>query len=277
MRVFMKTTRFFSILRPKVDRLVSTDIAFILSDIKPGSLLILDIDDTVGRVSQTLGLDAWFRYRIQQFIDDGHPESEALAQTIVIYNMAQLASRQMIPVDNANPVGPLINAIKSKGASVIGLTARNDVLVEQTLNLLATNAVEFSQDVLIDGAFTLDNRRVCVKNGVIFANGNNKGLCIESALTDRFFIKMLHSFSQVDVVDDSARNCDAIAESLNKLLIPNSRVWHYTYAEQILRFEEVNKARAKVQEHHLVNYHRLLNDEEADEELRQGQGLTGKF
>ena len=245
----------------------STEIKFILSHAKPGSLVILDIDDTIGRVSQTIGLDAWFRFRIQQYANDGHAESQALAQTIEIYNRVQLASRQMVTVDINNHIASLIQGLKDKGIKVVALTARNHVLVEKTLSLLIELGVYFSDDVLAHGCLLINDKPVEIKNGVIFANGNNKGHCLEQVLERGHFLKDLLSYTGISFVDDSDKNCVAVAESLSRLNIIDWLVWHYNYAEIHLAFQERDQSRAAVQEAHLLEHEILLTDEEAEHHL----------
>lgn len=247
--------------------LKSTDIEHILSHPKPGSLVILDIDDTVGRVSQTIGLDAWFRFRIEQYASEGHQPSQALTKAIEIYNMAQLASKQMVAVDRSKNIAALVLELKNKGIKVIGLTARNHHLTQKTLSLLDSLGVSFSDDVLNNGSLELNSKPVEVMNGVIFANGNHKGLCLELAIEQGQFSTDFHAYTSVSFVDDSEKNCHAVAESLTKLKIADCSVWHYHYAETHLAFEESDKERSAIQEAHLLEFNTLLTDEEADQVL----------
>lgn len=244
--------------------LTSEKINEILSHVKADSLLILDIDDTVGRVSQTIGLEAWFRFRIEQYAQEKHSSSQALSKAIELYNLAQLASRQMLPVDSENNIAPLIRELKKKGAKIIGLTARNDKLADKTIMLLETLGVAFSDDVLNKGTLIINGKEVIIKNGVIFASGNHKGLCLEHAREQGHFAIDIHSFKDVSFVDDSEKNCRNVAESLTKIKIANSCVWHYQYAEINLKFGQKHKERAAVQEAHLLKHQILLTDEEAD-------------
>ena len=247
----------------------SADIKYILSHSKPGALVILDIDDTIGRVSQTIGLDAWFRFRIQKYANEGHSDSEALANTIEIYNRAQLASRKMVDVDVNNPIAGLIQELKDNGVKVVALTARNRALTDKTLSLLSALGVYFSDDVLTHGCLLINNKQVEIKNGVIFANGNNKGTCLEHVLDKDHFVSEFSSYSHISFVDDSKSNCDAIASSLISLNVPDWSVWHYKYAEIHLAFKEEAQSRATVQEAHLLKHDVLLTDEEADNHSAQ--------
>ncbi len=243
------------------------NMAHILSHAKPGSLVILDLDDTVGRVPQTIGLDAWFRFRMQQFINGGYDTEQALQRAIVIYNLAQLNSTHMIKVDPGIDIAQHIEALKAKGVKVIALTARNGALRDKTLQLLQTLGVSFSEDVLKNGALNFDGKIIEIKNGVIFSEGKNKGLCLEMVIEQGYFEIPFDTFEEVDFVDDSKRNCDLVAESSSRLT-PSVRVWHYTYAEQRLQFVDAHKIRASIQESYLLQQGVLLDDESADRAIR---------
>ncbi|KTD57695.1 DUF2608 domain-containing protein [Legionella shakespearei] len=248
----------------------STNIKHILSTAKPGSLAILDIDDTIGRVGQSIGLDAWFRYRMQQYALEGHTESQALLNAIALYNRVQKATTHMVCVDPDNDIAELIQQLKDRGVKVIGLTARNHELTDKTIELLHTLGVTFSDDVLKDGVFLLNDKLVEIKNGIIFSDGSNKGLCLEQAVENKYFLTDFTSFVDVSFTDDSAKNCEHVALSLAKLGYPNAMVWHYTFAEEYLPFTNEAKTIAAIQESNLRDYKFLFTDDEAREQIGTG-------
>ncbi|WP_158618489.1 DUF2608 domain-containing protein [Legionella sp. km535] len=251
----------------KNELLQHSDIEHILSHAQSGSLVVLDIDDTIGRVPQAIGLDSWFRMRLQQHAADGHAPSQALLLTIEIYNLAQLASTEMVPVDKSKNVADIIEQLKKNQVTVIGLTARNHILTDKTLSLLDTLGVSFSSGVLNDATFTLNDKLVEIKNGVIFANGNDKGHCFEYVVSQGYLLRDIGSFHSIDFVDDSERNCHAVHAAFERMNITMSRVWHYPYAELHLTFTAVDQKRADIQELHLLEKQVLLTDEEADQLL----------
>jgi len=86
------------------------------------------------------------------------------------------------------------------------------------------------------------------------------------------FSKDFYAFSSVVFVDDSEKNCIAVAESLKKLKVSAFSIWHYHYAETHLPFCLKAQVRSAIQEYHLINNDILLSDEEADT-LHFAQGL----
>jgi Protein of unknown function (DUF2608) len=239
----------------------------ILAKARPGSLLILDIDDTVGRVSQNLGLDAWFRFRIQQFANEGHSDSMALAKAVTLYNLAQMASTNMVSVDESVNIAQKIETLKAMGVKVIALTARNHHLADKTKSLLDTIGVTFSGDVLEEGEFMQNGEPVVIQNGIIFANGNNKGDCLNLAQKNNHFIEDLSSYERVHFVDDSEKNCIAVAKSLASLSCDNITVTHYDYAKKYLPFDDVAQKISHIQERQLLKNGLLLSDKQAQKSL----------
>ena len=156
----------------------TTCIRSIFSKLGANSVVFLDLDDTVGRVNQAMGLDAWFRFRINQFSAEGHSDSEALNNAIILYNQAQMASKEYVAVEGDVDIANEIEKLKAKNIHVFGLTARNHVIADKTHELLTTLGVSFSDQVLADSEFHIGEAKVVIKQGIIFANGQNKGVCL---------------------------------------------------------------------------------------------------
>lgn len=242
----------------------SDSIKSVFSKIKPGSVVFLDLDDTVGRVSQAMGLDAWFRFRISQFASDGHEPSQALEQAILLYNQAQLASKQYLAVEADVDIGQEIATLQSRNIDVFGLTARNHTIAAKTHELLATLNVRFSHHALNDHSFELNGKSVLVSQGIIFANGQHKGKCIEQVHEISLFKTPLLSYEDLHFIDDSHRNCQHVAESAYNLALHDKfSIIHYTYAENFLPFCDKQKQLAAIQEQVLTERGTLLNDSEA--------------
>lgn len=247
------------------------DISHILSHAQAGSLVILDLDDTVGRVSQTMGLDAWFRFRLQTFQDEGLPFSAALASAVILYNLSQLHSQQMVFVDKNHNMAVLIQQLKDKHVTVIALTARNHEIADKTLELLKNLGVSFSEGVLKNGSFEFKNKHIEIKEGIIFSDGSHKGECLEQLIELEYFLINFFSIKDVSFVDDSERNCKAVAETFTKLKLATAKVWHYVYAELHHTYTESDHQRAQIQERHLLEHKVLLTDDAADEIIKSAQ------
>ncbi len=271
----MHQTVFFNQSRKIINKIQQhTDIRHILSHPKPGSLVIFDIDDTIGRVPQTIGLDAWFRFRIEQYANEGHNEAQALALTIEIYNKAQCSSTEMIAVDKDINISTLINALKTQNIKVIALTARNYELADKTLSFLNTLNVNLNDDVVHSGSFVLNGRQIEIKNGAIFANGTNKGHCLEYLAQNNYFMRDLSSYSQLTFIDDSEKNCADVAKGFLAMGMLDYSVWYYDYAKKHLPFALRDQKLAQIQEQHLMTNNVLLSDMQAEELIEEANSVT---
>lgn len=241
----------------------------ILQQPRAGGILLLDLDDTVGRVPQMLGLDPWFRYRVTRFALEGHTQSGALLAAIEIYNRAQLASKAYVPVDHSIDIARQINLLKTNGVDVIGVTARNFQIAEQTHLLLDSLGVTFSADALKDGRFVINDKIIEAKNGVLFVNGQDKGKALQLAGEHKLFGTPLSRYSNITYVDDSLSNCENVIAQFNRMsLACLPLVYHYDYAAKHLPFDKHAERIADIQEESLNREGGiLLSDEQAAEEL----------
>jgi hypothetical protein len=255
----------------KLKAQTTVSMTHILQQPRAGGILLLDLDDTVGRVPQMLGLDPWFRYRVTRFASEGHTQSGALLAAIEIYNRAQLASKAYVPVDHSIDIARQINSLKTNGIDVIGVTARNFQIAEQTHLLLDSLGVTFSADALKDGRFVINDKIIEAKNGVLFVNGQDKGKALQLAGEHKLFDKPLSQYSNITFVDDSLRNCENVIAQFNRMsLACLPLVYHYDYAAKHLPFDKHAQRIADIQEESLNREGGiLLSDEQAQEELAQ--------
>ena len=103
-----------------------------------------------------------------------------------------------------------------------------------------------------------------ITKGVIFANGNSKGACLEHIHRRNGFRTSLAAFTQINFIDDSKRNCDSIADSFNTLQLKNTTVWHYNYIMKSIPLDPTAHARVKMQESYFLAHKQLIDDAHAD-------------
>lgn len=251
-----------SFFAQKVGR--SINMHRILASVTAESLLVLDIDDTIGVVKQVLGRDRWFKNKIISFQASGLTGEEALLETLKIYNPVQHASK-MEAIDKTVDWPIKLQQLRKKNVKIIGLTARNDELVKTTLRQLSEVGVSFCEDVIMPGSCIIDGKLVKVESGVIFASGLPKGQVLTS--TKLKFVQELAEFRRVHFVDDSRAHADSIFLALKEKEI-NVSSWHYTYAKEIAEFDDEAMQIATIQEKHFAETKTLLTDREAQYRLR---------
>ena len=249
----------------------SSSMPEILSNTPLNSLLVLDIDDTIGRLPHVLGLDAWFRFKLSQFVEQEDDFDKALLMTIALYNPIQQASPSMITVDDSFSIKDLVDTLKNKGITVIGLTARNNALVDATFSQLDSLDFSFSQGILEDSTFKLDGKTIEIKDGIIFSDGSNKGLVLLEA--EKYLSKDLNEFSHITFVDDSKRNCSNMKKELENRSLPHT-VCHYTFAQDNHLFADKEIQIANNQEAYFLQHGIIPSDEEALDSINAMSNLA---
>jgi hypothetical protein len=250
----------FSCFRPKRQIKVSDSMRSILKTLEPNSLLILDIDFTIAKVGQIIGLDSWFKDRLAQFEKSGASSEHALSQTLNIYNQVQKCST-LYSVESGFDWKSELKVLRQKNVKVIALTARNDELVDTTITQLEAMGVTFCRDVIKATDFYYHERLVRVKDGVVFANGQSKG----EILTH--FQKSINTFKQVTFVDDGYHHAQSVFHALTSCGVSNAQAWHYSFASKHFPYNMHARHIATHQEQTFLKYNALLSDEEARQAL----------
>ncbi len=147
----------------------------ILSHVTPGTLILMDIDDTLLIPKQTLGGECWFDYRWKKYQSEGLSSSEALQKTLAEWE----AIRHLTKMELVEPgTAEVIQELQRDGCSVMALTVQELSLhtrtrlhlQEQEINL--SHSGPFSQDVYTNVA----GHGVLYRHGILHTSGRNKGL-----------------------------------------------------------------------------------------------------
>lgn len=183
-----------------------TNIKDILKSIKPNSLLILDLDNTIIEPHEShheLGSDQWFTamltYASRVVIDN----AESASLVIAVYN----AVHTQISVQLIDPaVKSVFHDLSMQNIPIIALTARGAEMSVDTLRQLNEIGIHFSNK-WEDKKFDLPNKRKqpILKSGVIFCNGNDKGDCLDS-----FFKAFGYIPNQITMVDDKEKYLQSV-------------------------------------------------------------------
>lgn len=235
----------------------SDDILKIFDEIPDHSILITDIDDTIGRLPYTIGIDPWFLFKIQQYISEELSDSEAKEKAVALYTAIQLISTKMVPLHKTIDIGLAIEKLKERGVTVIGLTARNHRIIDNTHQQLTSIGVTFSEGFLAARTFEVEGKKVEIERGGVFCNGVNKGAVL-AYLKDNL---LSTSPKKIVYIDDSSRNCQHVRDELSKWKIDHL-VCHYQYRARHLPFTNEHKQITAIQESHFMAHHEILSDEQ---------------
>ena len=163
-----------------------THMTAIESAVRPDSLVIFDIDNTLLEPTGFLASDQWFYYLLEQ-LEQREDEKAALADAIARWNAASaVVEVRPIEPDTAAVIGRL----QARGIETMALTARSYDLADVTFKQLAAVGIDFSAHAPHRGPLEVPNettpgaRPSRLIRGVIFVDeGNDKGKVLVSMLT----------------------------------------------------------------------------------------------
>jgi len=172
----------FSAKKPCSPRLLSRiietqKISDVLEHVCNQTLVASDVDETLMKLSQTLGGDKWFEHYIctQKAIHgDFH---KALSETLEIYVPVQKRSK-VKPVEKHTKI--VIDELHAKAHTLLALTARGNELREATLEQLDSIGVSFNRGMNKNRSVPLTLSDTShAHHGIVFCAGKNKGACLK--------------------------------------------------------------------------------------------------
>lgn len=155
----------------------------ILKYIKPDTLIIFDLDNTVFEPTTPEGSDQWFTAHVQQKISQGHTYYEALDHVLPRYYELQNQITMQLVEEETHI---LINFLQDNGYHVIALTARARIrpLINRTLEFLHHLNIDFSKTAFSVPHHTFNTPHpLWYENGIIFSGNNDKGTALKEVLT----------------------------------------------------------------------------------------------
>ncbi len=188
------------------------------------TLVIMDLDDTTitSPEGQWLGRSEMFYDLLKKEMNDAPGQSKkSIAETLdpllieVYWRVPVILTDKTIPQN--------IEKLKERGATVIGMTAKGSTLWDVTLDQLKQTHVQFSDISVPDGFEIGGNKRVVVKNGVVFvSHGNTKGEVVKALVNSELVQENLNA---IVMIDDRMGNLDSVAEVIRRNY---SKQVHYT-------------------------------------------------
>lgn len=179
----------------------------IINHIEKGSLIVLDLDNTVMEPIELLGSDQWFEHYLSEQLSSGLNLQDSLTTTVDLYNSVHKII-DVIPVESQTP--KLINDLQFTNTKVVALTTRGSKLQHATVRQLNSINVDFNKDIFRDKEYNLDiSSRGKIFKGVIFAGGAHKGDCLTEILG-----KFDYTPKKVIFVDDKHKNVAQVKDSV---------------------------------------------------------------
>lgn len=212
----------------------SNQIKTLTDHVKPGTVVILDLDNTVMESQLELGSDQWFVQLCVQastFIAD---KTEALAFAIALYHEIQKIVRTQAV---EKEVVDIIKSLQASGIPVIAVTARDACLEHATVRQLHDIGIHLEGFKLPRKEFTVNGRPVASVGGIIYCGGQDKGLCFQGAV-EGTGIKIPAAI----MVDDKGKYLDQVRLVAEAVGIKEYTGIRYGHLDAKVRLLDMSKA-----------------------------------
>jgi len=179
------------------------------TDLKAGDWLVLDIDGTLVTEPQMFGRDQWYHQRLESLIANDRLTPE---QALVKLRPAYFAVKEISRLQLIEPcLLDTLDQLRERGVYVFALTGRSPRIADPTLKMLAHLGIQFSlppemQTFLQNFAWPQSPRQAGFKDNVIFADGADKGLIIDSILQQMRPSMSRYLPGQIRMYDDTDRS-----------------------------------------------------------------------
>ena len=202
------------------------------ADYHKNTLVIFDIDNTIGHPPTDLGSDQWFYAMLNRAIKQGIPQQKAIDDLIPIYY--QLMEVMLLePTEPA--VVPLIKDLQNKKISVISLTARSLGITERTIVQLHGMDINFSLNMPRTFPIAYEKGKgapALYIDGIIFVGNHDKGEVLAHWLKQTKFKP-----TKIIFIDDKLKNVKDVEKALHKRNYPFIGIRYGKIDERVKNFD----------------------------------------
>lgn len=232
-------------------------------------LTAIDIDETTLKSAQFFGSSCWSYAYLDHLKKKYNCHKTAFEKTMEKYIYAQMHT-QIDPVEG-NDTQEFINGLHDSGHKVIYVTARGREISEITEQQLSKNNIKFNHTPEFrNHQFDLSQHAMesHVSNGIIYAHGGDKGLCLEKYLES---VNCLEKFTHLIAIDDKVKHLEELSNAAKRL---GKSFTGFRYGALDHTLADVNLEIGKVQfmEHLSAQGNKeFLTDEQARELISNAQ------
>jgi len=196
------------------------------------TMVICDIDNTVMIPHQYEGSDMWFVYTMNHRIQAGDSRQIALEKVLPEYTRLQ----KIITVKPVEPEIPqYIQQWQSQNITVMGLTSRGGPVIQETIDLLSSLAIDFSltaPTLSPHTSFMLNDQPIVYKQGVIFCTTTDKGEALVA------FFRATHVPQKIVYIDDTHSKVVSVEKALKQLCAEGHEInytcFHYKNLDEYI-------------------------------------------
>lgn len=178
-------------------------------------LMAIDIDETTLKSAQFFGSSCWSYAYLDYLKKKYNCHKTAFEKTMEKYIYAQMHT-QIDPVEG-NATQQFINSLHEDGHKVLYVTARGREIAEITEQQLSKNNIKFNHTPEFKN-HQIDLTQHVIEshasNGIIYAHGGDKGLCLEKYLES---INCLESFNHLIAIDDKIAHLEELSNAARRL------------------------------------------------------------
>lgn len=215
------------------------------------SLIIFDIDNTLMETEQTLGSDQWFYFRMNQLLEEGFAQKEALNRALREWISIQNISNVKVVEEGTSE---FVEELQKQNYNIIGLTTRGlemsftTIVQLQSLNINLKHSAPFKEDLF----FKNGNRGIFYHEGILFTMASSKGEALYKFLTliEKIPSKIIFINDKKQHLEDVERMC--IAKNIPFIGL------RYNYLDH--KIENFDKTIAEIQ---FAKYGQCISDDEA--------------
>lgn len=202
----------------------------IVSEVRPTTLLVFDLDNTVIEPVGNIGSDQWYDYALTALRRDGLDEAAAEKEAGALWTR-MLGVVKVKPVEELTP--RLLREKQKRGLKLLALTGRGSEDAAATFAQLKAIGLDLSSSAVSPDNFSFGNNSL-YSRGVFFVGDGDKGKAL-LALLEKIKLRP----TRVVYVDDKPRHAKAVDAAMTAAGIPCVAFRYGASDEKVRAFKEV--------------------------------------
>lgn len=228
----------------------------LVDHVKPHSLVILDIDDTLLVPTQTLGSDVWFCHRLKIHRSQENSHSKALDKALAEWEGVRHLTKMKIVEEGSDVI---VRDLQAQNITVMGLTTQGLALATRTVTQLRDVGIDLRKTAPEkDDYYFINDHGNLYRRGILFTAGSPKGPAL---------IKLLNHWNlkpdHIIFINDKESHLKDVEKSVEEAGIAFTGL-RYSYSDE--RVNGFNPKLADIQ-WELSTFGNIISDEEASKYL----------
>lgn len=203
----------------------------ILPEIRPTTLLVFDLDNTLVEPSGNIGSDQWYDYIVKALRRDGLDEAAAEAHAGALWTR-MLGAVKVKPVEDLTPI--LVREQQKRGLKILALTARGPEDAPATFAQLKAIGLDLAASAVAKEDMPAGPKGLYSRGVFFVGDGPDKGEALLS-----FLDKIALRPTRVVFVDDKPHHARSVDAVMTAAGIPCVAFRYGAADEKVRAFKEV--------------------------------------